>query len=366
MKSSGLERIVFLIACLALLGSCKKQTKQADNNDYKTITVSPSTATLTKEYTATLEGEQNVEIRPQVSGTITKICVKEGADVNKGQVMFVIDQIPYKASLANAVAEVNSAKASVASARLTLKSKKELKQQKVVSDYDVEQAQNSLNSAIAVLQNAQASEISARNNFSYTIVKSPADGVIGMINYRVGALVNSSITDPLTIVSDNKRVYAYFSITEREMQNYISKYGSLKAALNKMQRVKLKLSDGTNYAITGKVDAISGNVDSTTGTVTLRASFTNLQSMLRNGGTGIITLPYTVKNSIVIPQGATYELQDKIFVYKVVNGKTKSSIIKVMDFNDGTHYVVTSGLQSGDVIIAEGAGLLKDGIKVKK
>lgn len=350
---------------IGMLTSCKKQVQQQASSEYKTLTITKSSSTLNKEYTATLEGEQNVEVRPQVSGTITKICVQEGANVKKGQVMFIIDQVPYKAALENAIASVNSAKASVANARLTLKSKKQLRAQNVVSDFDVEQAQNNLNEAIASLQNAQASELSARNNLSYTVVKSPADGVIGMIPYRVGALVSSSIEEPLTTVSNNNNVYAYFSITEAEMQKLIGDYGSLDEAKTHIPKVKLRTSDGAIYRYEGTVDAISGNVDATTGAVQMRATFPNPGNLLRNGGSATVIMPYDYDNAFVIPQEATYELQDKIFVYKVVNGKTKSSEITVLGMNDGQNYVVLSGLKVGDVIVAEGAGLLHDGIFVK-
>lgn len=357
---------LFVLVAALLMGSCKKQATTQENGNYKTITISRGTSTVDHEYTATLEGVQAVEVRPQVSGTITRVLVSEGAHVRKGQVMFVLDQVPYRAALANAEAQVRSARAAVATARLTLRSKQQLYGQHVVSDYDVAQARNSLNEAVANLQNAEASVISARNNLSYTEVKSPADGVIGMLPYRVGALVSSTIEQPLATVSDNNTVYAYFSVSESQMQQLIDKYGSLEKAVAQLPRVKLRLSDGTIYKEAGHVDAISGNVDAETGAVTLRASFPNNQSLLRNGGTGTVIVPYTMQNIVVIPQEATYELQDKKFVYRVVNGVTKSTEIQVSDDDNGKQYIVTSGLKPGDVIIAEGAGLLHDGIKVNK
>ncbi|MGI6222267.1 MAG: efflux RND transporter periplasmic adaptor subunit [Prevotella sp.] len=366
MKSSinSLKVTMFILLLLPFCSCSKKQQAQSAST-YKTLTVSKSSATFQKEYSCTLQGVQAVEVRPQVSGTIKKICVREGANVKKGQVMFIIDQVPYKAAVANARATVANAKASVSSARLTLKSKEQLRKDNVVSDYDVEQALNSLNEAVATLQSAQAQLTSAVNDLSYTEVRSPADGVIGMIPYREGALVSSSIEEPLATVSDNSEVHAYFSISEAEAQKLISQYGSLNAAIKQMPTVQLRMSDGSVYEGKGKVDAVSGNVDSETGAVTIRASFSNSKGLLRNGGTGTILMPYEVSNSIIIPQEATYELQDKIFVYRVVNGKTKSTAITVLDYDDGTHYVVSSGLKVGDVIIAEGAGLLQEGIEVK-
>lgn len=352
------------IALLALT-SCNKKQSAMPATSYKSMTVSTSDVTLEHAYTCTLKGEQTVEIRPQVSGTITKICVDEGAFVKKGQTLFIIDQVPYRTTLKECLAQVNSAKASLANYRLTLQSKQVLKKQKVVSEFDLRQAQNNVNQATATLASAEAQMANARNNLSYTVVKSPANGVIGMIAYRVGALVNSSIEQPLTIVSNNNKVRAYYSITENTLQEIIDKYGSTTAALKNMPAIKLKINNGNIYKHLGRMDAISGNVDSSTGSVTCRVTFPNSEGLLRNGGNGTIVMPYVIKDKVVIPQEATYELQDKIFVYKVVDGKAKSQEIKVIAHSDGKQYVVLSGLSSGDRIIAEGAGLVQEGAIVK-
>lgn len=365
MKKENLSMMVVIVTALFSLLSCNKKQAAMPAGNYKTMTVETSDVTLEHSYTCTLKGEQAVEIRPQVSGTITKICVDEGAHVQKGQVLFIIDQVPYRAALQEAQAQVNSYRASLANCQLTLQSKQMLKKQKVVSDFDLKQAQNNVIQAQATLANAQAQFVSAKNNLSYTIVKSPANGVISMINYRVGSLVNSSIDQPLTTVSNNNNVRAYFSITENALQEIIDDYGSTANALNGMPTVELKTNSGKMYNQKGRVDAISGNVDTETGSVTCRATFANREGLLRNGGNGTIVMPYVIKHKIVIPQEATYELQDKTFVYKVVNGKAKSQEITVIEHSDGKHYVVLSGLKSGDRIIAEGAGLVQEGVAVK-
>lgn len=182
--------------------------------------------------------------------------------------------------------------------------------------------------------------------------------------YRVGALVSSSVEEPLTVVSDNSRVYAYFSVTEAEMQRLIADYGSLERAMSTLPKVGLRMSDGTEYDGQGTVDAISGNVDSETGSVTLRATFANPSTLLRNGGSGTLVVPFERDSAIVIPQEATYEIQDKKFVYRVVDGKAKSTEVAVEPLNDGKDYVVTAGLKAGDVIVAEGAGLLSNGVQI--
>lgn len=326
--------------------------------------VTRGTRTVSQSYTAVINGRQSVEIRPQVSGTITQVCIAEGAKVKKGQTLVIIDQVPYKAALETAVANVKSAEASVGTARLTANSKEQLFKEKVVSDFDLQTARNSLLQAEATLAQAKAEEVNARNNLSYTEVKSPVDGVSGMLPYRVGALVDASITTPLTTVSDDEEMYVYFSMTESQILSLIRQYKTLDEALKQMPEVELKLSDGLTYAHKGRIDAISGTIDTSTGAVSLRATFPNPEHMLRNGGSGTVIFPYVKENVLIIPQEATYEIQDKIFVYKVVDGKATSSQVTVFPINDGKEYIVEDGIKEGDTIIAEGAGLVQEGTVV--
>lgn len=356
--------IYLMLCCFSLFISCDNQQKDMPSEKYKTLTVTKSNQTLQSEYPAILRGRQAVEVRPQVSGTITKICIKEGDIVHKGQVLFIIDQVPYKAALETALANVKSAEAKLRTARLTANSKEELYKEKVISDFDRQTAINQQLEAEAALAQAKAEETNARNSLSYTEVKSPVDGVASMIPYRVGALVSSSITEPLVTVSDDSDIYAYFSMAENQMLDLISQFGSLEEACNNMPAVSLTLSNGKEYAEQGRIDAISGTVDPGTGGVTLRAVFPNQGHLLRNGGSGVISVPTEYSNCIIIPQSATYELQNKIFTWKVVDGKTQSTPISVYKYNDGKTYIVLSGLKPGDVIIAEGAGLIREGTPV--
>lgn len=365
-KSTKIKKsLLCCLICCTVLGACKETVIPQTDTTYKTLTVALSDKTLQSYYSATISGRQDVEIRPQVSGLITQVCIQEGANVKKGQTLFIIDQVPYKAALQTAIANVESAEANVATARLTAESKEELFRQQVVSDFDLQTAQNTLRSQEAALAQAQAEEINARNNLSYTEVKSPSDGVAGMIPYRIGALVGPSIATPLVTISDDEEMYVYFSMTENQVLALSRQNGSLKNIMQSMPEVQLQLSDGSLYPLQGKVDAISGIISSSTGAISLRAVFPNPDRVLRSGGSGNIVFPYEKKNCIVIPQEATYEIQDKIYVYEVVDGKTKSTPITVFGMNNGLEYVVESGLQTGDIIIAEGAGLLKNGMEVK-
>lgn len=353
-----------MLCCLPLLAACGGAKQEMPGEKYKTLTVTTSNQTLQSTYPATLRGRQAVEIRPQVSGTITRICINEGDAVRRGQVLFIIDQVPYKAALETALANVKSAEAKLQTARLTADSKEELYKEKVVSDFDRQTARNQLLEAEAALAQAKAEETNARNDLSYTEVKSPVDGVAGMIPYRVGALVNSSIAEPLVTVSDDAEIYAYFSMAENQMLDLIQQYGSLEEACRQLPSVGLTLSNGKAYAEQGRIDAISGTVDEGTGGVTLRAVFPNQGHLLRNGGSGVVSVPTEHKDCIIIPQSATYELQNRVFTWKVVDGKTQSAPITIYKYNDGQTYIVLSGLQAGDVIIAEGAGLMREGTAV--
>lgn len=355
--------IILAMAVLPLLTACKEE-RQSEGEKYKIFTVEPIDQTLTSNYTATLRGRQFVEVRPQVSGIITEIRIDEGDVVHKGQTLFIIDQVPYKAALETAVANVRSAEAKLATAQLSAESKEVLFKEQVVSEFDLQTAKNDLAEAQAALALAKAQEINARNDLSYTEVKSPVDGVASMIPYRVGALVNSSIAEPLVTVSDDSEVYAYISMSENQILDLLQQYGSLQKAKELMPEVELLLSNGKPYAQRGKIDAISGTVDEGTGAVSLRATFPNPDGLLRNGGSGSVVVPTVYKNSLVIPQSATYELQNRIFVWKVVDGKTKSAPVTVYKYNDGQNYIVLSGLTAGDMIVAEGAGLLREGIAV--
>lgn len=365
MKEKMFKSLI-LTCILVLVTSCKEQKSQTAVSDYKTQKVTLSDRTVYSTFSATIQGKQDVGVYPQISGLITAVLVKEGAAVKKGQTLFIIDQVPYKAALRTAKANVEVAEASVATAKMTVDSKEELFKENVVSQFDLQTARNSLRSANATLAQAQAELLNARNNLSYTVIKSPVDGIAGMSSYRVGDLVSSSMSSPMISVSDNSEMYAYFSMTEKQILALSRQNGSLTDALKAMPEVKLLLSDGSEYQEKGHIDAISGMIDTSTGSVTLRAVFPNSKNILRSGSTGNIKFPYTKKNCMVIPQTATYELQDKVFVYKVVDGKTQSTQVKVFEVNDGKEYIVESGLNIGDVIIAEGAGLLSNGISVNQ
>ena len=353
------------VICGATLTACGNAPAMQNQSEYQVMNIATTDRDLQTTYSATIRGRQDIDIYPQVSGTLTRLCVEEGQAVRKGQVLFIIDQVPYLAALRTAEANVEAARATVATSQLTYDSKKELYAQKVVSEFDLNTSYNSLLSAKAQLAQAEASRVNAANSLSYTEVKSPADGVVGTLPYRVGTLVSANLPKPMTTVSDNSNMYVYFSMTENQMLDLIRRYGSKEKALAEMPSVDLQLNDRSVYAQKGKIETISGVIDTSTGTVSLRAVFPNKEGLLTSGGSGNVIIPVKKENCIVIPQAVTYEVQDKVFVYKVADGKAQSAPVQVTRVNGGQEYIVESGLQVGDVIVAEGVGLLREGTPIQ-
>ena len=362
MKQTFVKAAV--MACFMAAVSCGQAPTAMSPAEYAVMTIATTDREIPINYSATIRGRQDIAIYPQVSGTIFELCVNEGQTVSKGQPLFIIDQVPYKAALQTAEANVAAAKAGVATAQLTYDSKKELYAKNVVSQYDLLTAENTLLTAKAQLAQAEAQRVNAANNLSYTVVKAPANGVVGTLPYRVGALVSASIPQPLTTVSDNSDVYVYFSMTENQLLNLTRQYGSIANTLKNMPDVRLVLNDGSVYDRTGRIESISGVIDTSTGSVQLRAVFPNADGLLHSGGAGSVIVPNIHKDCVVVPQVATFELQNKVYVYKVEDGKATSSMIDVEKINNGREYIVKSGLTPGDVIVAEGVGLLREGTPI--
>ena len=366
MTKNLLTGLLIALFAAALFTSCseEKSTKKPVR-EYNVMVLQTADRKLSSTYPATIRGKQDVDIRPKVQGYITDIKVKEGSIVRQGQTLFVIDQVPYQAALATAEANVDVAKAQVAAAELSASSKEKLFEEKIISDFDLRMARTNLASAKAQLAQAKANELTASNNLSYTLVKSPVDGVVGTLPFRVGTLVSPSDATPMTSVSDNSEMYVYFSMSESQVFSLKRQYGALENALQELPPVELLLSDGTLYSEHGRIEAISGIIDATTGSVTLRAKFPNKKRLLISGGSGTVVLPHRQEGCVVIPQHATFEVQDKVYAYKVENGIVKSTIIGVFQISNGKEYIVESGLVEGDTIAVEGIGMLRDNSPIK-
>ncbi len=366
-----MKKLLFgLMACATISMLCvgcgeeEKVTKKKPTREYNAMILNTSSRKLNSTYSATIRGKQDVDIRTKVQGYITDIKVKEGSNVRQGQTLFVIDQVPYQAALATAEANVDVAEALVEAAQLSAASKEVLFEQNIVSEYDLRMARTNLASSKAQLAQAKANELTAQNNLSYTLVKSPVDGIVGTLPFRVGTLVSPSDSAPMTSVSDNSEMYVYFSMSESQVLTLKRQYGAIENVLQELPMVELQLNDGSIYSEKGVIEAISGIIDPVTGTVTLRAKFPNRKRLLVSGGTGTIILPHR-QSGCVIPQNATFEVQDKVYAYKVENGKARAKIIGVFEINDGKEYIVEEGLEAGDTIVVEGIAILRDNAPIK-
>ena len=357
-----------LIAAVALLlASCgNKGNMKMGDNEYPVVTIGSQNAELQTTYPATIKGVQDVQIRPKVSGFITKVCVQEGQAVKAGQLLFVIDNTTYQAAVRQAQASVNSAKSQLNTAKLTYENSQKLFKSNVIGSYELQSSQNSYETAMAAVAQAKAALASAQETLGFCYVKSPANGVVGSLPYKVGALVSAGSVDALTTVSDVATVEVYFSVTEKDILDLTKTAGSTHAAISAYPPVKLLLSDGTTYKHPGKVTKVSGVIDAATGSVSMIARFPNPERLLKSGGSGTIVVPRDNSNAIVIPQTVTTDVQNKIFVYTVgKDNKVKYTEITVDPQNDGNHYVVTGGLHVGDRIVTKGITSLTDGMEIK-
>ncbi|MBC6111067.1 efflux RND transporter periplasmic adaptor subunit [Pedobacter sp. CCM 8938] len=335
---------------------------------YPVFTVNAQTTELNSDYPATIEGIQNIDIRPKVDGFIQKILVDEGAVVKKGQLLFTIMAPQYEQEVRTARAAISSAEADVNAAQLQVNKTRPLVEKDIISKYDLDAAQLTLQSRKAALSQAKAALANAQVNLSYTSITSPVDGVVGSIPFRNGSLVSSSSTEPLTTVSNTSRVYAYFSLNEKQLLDFSKTYkgNTLAQQMKNIPAVSLVLADGTVYAQNGKIESINGQINTATGSASLRATFPNPISLLKSGGSASVRIPQHIENAILIPQKSTIDLQGKKFVYVLGDSaKIISTEIQIMDLAKDKFYVVTKGLKAGDKVVLEGFQSLKDGAKIK-
>ncbi|MBO5848769.1 MAG: efflux RND transporter periplasmic adaptor subunit [Bacteroidales bacterium] len=365
MKTKFTLRAMSFLAVSALLFSCQEKTVQQSIPEYAVMVIEEEPVIVKNSFPAIISGYQDAEVRSNVSGTIIKKHIDKGDMVKKGDLLFEIDHAPYQADYNMALANVNSAKINVETAKLTAVNKTNLYEKGIISEYEKKLADNQLESAEAQLQQAEAKLEQARINLDYSYVKSPNDGVIGDIPFSVGSLVGSTTSEALTTVSQIDRVDADFSINEKLMLYYTSK-GGVKDILKYMPEVELKLADGTTYEHKGTITSVSGSLDTKTGSASMTATFPNPAKILRSGATGVIFIPREIYNARLVPQNATFEMQDKKFVYIFNDSITEMREIKVDNLTYEQNYIVTEGLETGDVIVIEGVGSsVKNGMKMK-
>ena len=353
-----------LLCILPLLTGCgESEANSADT--YKTLCVERQDYTLERRFVAKIESKENVAVSALIGGTLKTVCVKEGARVKKGQPLFIIDQASYIAAVNAAKAQVGTARAALSTAQLNLDGKEKLYEQQMVGEFDLRRARHAKEEAAAQLEAAQAELAAARSNLDYTTICSPVDGTISIMNFLEGDVVFPTSALPIATIAANKQIYAYITLSEKLLMNLFEEYGCSTSdeLLKKLPPVSLYTTWGEELPQKGHFDAVSGEADISTGSVLIRASFDNPSEMFRNGSNGYVVLPTTKHGVFVIPQDATIHIQDKCFVYRIVDGRAVSTEVKGISAND-EDYVVSSGLNDGDVIIAEKAGMVTEGMAV--
>ena len=368
-------RIVLVFICLLLTGllSCGGENKKAAGNadavkDYPVITIEPRATTLNSDYPATIEGQQNIEIRPKIDGYIDKIYVDEGATVRKGQRLFQILAPQYEQEVRTALANIKIAEANVNAAKMEVNKVKPLVEKNIISKFELQSAQFSLQAQEAALAQANATLANARTNLGYTSISSPVNGVVGTIPYKMGSLVSGNTAQPLTTVSNIENIYAYFSINEKQVLEFSknTKGTTSEARLSTMPPVSLILANGVEFSQKGRIETAGGLINTETGSLSVRATFPNPGNIIRSGSSGSVRIPATVEDAMLVPQKSTYEIQGKTFVYLVSDSGTVNSVeIKVRSNSGGQYYVVEEGLKAGDKVVLEGVAGLREGATIK-
>ena len=288
------------------------------------------------------------------------------AQVRKGQPLFQINSRPFREELNNAKANLAASKANLATAEINVSKLTPLVQNNVISDVQLRTAKTAYDAAAANVAQAQATVSNAQINLGYALIKAPVDGYIGRIPHKTGSFVSTSTVEPLTVLSEIKEVYAYFSLSENDFLLFKSQFAgnTIEEKIKKMPPVELVLSDGSIYKQKGKVQMVTGQFDNNTGAISFRASFPNTDRLLRSGNTGKIRIPKVLTNALVVPQEATFEIQDKVFVFALSDSNKVTSKPIVISGKTPTYYFVESGVQAGEKIVFSGVGNLKDGMAI--
>jgi len=356
----------FVIATVLIACNNTKKSKSSAPKDYPILTLEPRKAFTYTDYPASIQGQQVVEIRPMVDGYLENIYIPEGATVKKGQLLFKISNPQFEQDAITARAAIKSAQADSATAEMNLEKVKPLVERDIVSKYELESAQYTLDSKIAAVRQARAALRNAEINIGYTYIYSPKDGIIGLIPYRIGALVSSSSASPLTTLSSANSVYAYFSLSETQLLNFYNSVpgNSIADKLQHSPQVGLILADGSTYPYKGTLQPASGLITTSSGTATFKALFPNPTGIILSGASANVRIPKDYDSALLIPQSSTFQIQDKIGAYKLdSNNKVVSTIISVTPTMDGQYYIILDGLKAGDRVVLNGINL-KDGFQV--
>jgi membrane fusion protein, multidrug efflux system len=336
--------------------------------EYAVLTLSPKSVTVHQDFPATIQGQRVIEIRPMINGYLQDIYVNEGDQVKRGQLLFRISNPIYEQQVITAKARINSAQADVNSAEIEIDKIKPLVEKEIVSNYRLKSAELILKAKEAALEQTKAELSNAETNLSYTIIKCPQDGIIGTIPYKNGALVSSTSPEALTNLSDIQNVLAYFSWNEKQLLNMLAETPglTLEEKVKSMPPATLILANSTEYPEKGKIEIASGLISTETGSATFKAIFPNKSGLIRSGSSATVRVPETLDSVLVVPQGATYELQNKRFIYKLgADNKVTAVAFVSIPSDNGQYFYVSNGLKSGDRVVLEGVSSLREGTEIK-
>ena len=354
-----------ILVAVVFLGACgdKKPALTAEDTKPKVLPVTNvlvKDTNLYREYVADIQAVQNVELRARVQGFLERIYVDEGQFVKKGQILFKINDEEYRAEQAKANANLESAIAEAKAVELEVDRLKVMVDKKVISETELSVARAKLKAVNAKIEQARWAKSNAELRLSYTSIRSPFNGIIDRIPFKVGSLIDHGTL--LTTVSDISEVFVYFNVSEGEYLEYVKNTVAKTKGENSL--VSLMLADGTLYPFDGSVETMGGEFQASTGSISFRARFPNPSSILKHGATGKIRLSNTLTDAIMIPQKAVFEIQDKNFVFIVdsTNQVRMKNFIPKTRFSH--YYIVESGLKSGDKIVYEGIQEIRDGMRI--
>lgn len=362
MKINTKTLLLLLIGATSIVACSKKEeVKETPKPTLDVVETVVKDVTGYQSFPAIIQGKINNDVRAKIQGYIKEVLVHEGQSVSKGQILFRLETNVLNDNAAAAKAGIASAQASVNVAQVEINKLTPLVEKKIISNVQLETAKANLASAKSMLAQAQANYQSVNANIDYGVVRSPVNGVVGNLPFKVGSLVGPNDPQPLTTVSDVSTVYANFSMNEKEYFKFLNDTPgqNLDKKIKNVPAIELQLADGNIYAEKGKIETASGQVDQATGTVQFRVAFPNPNRILSNGNSGSIRIPKIYTQVLVIPEVASYEQQGKINVYKVRNDTAIATVVNVIDRVDNM-IIVTDGVKEGEVIVVSGIGSLRD------
>ncbi|MCU0396610.1 MAG: efflux RND transporter periplasmic adaptor subunit [Cyclobacteriaceae bacterium] len=362
MKQHGIHG--YLLIAAWIMFSCSNTANKEEvlePEEFPVIEVFRKDVNIPLEYVASIQAFQNVEIRARVEGYLEQILVDEGKEVRKGQLMFKINDEEYRADLARARANIISAEAEAKSATVELERVRLLVNKNIITKTELDLAEAKLEIARSRIEQAKAEETAAAIRLTNSSIRSPFDGIIDRIPFKVGSLINAGTL--LTTISDIETVNAYFNVSEVEYLENFRKRSSGDTLF--LANTELILANGELYPLKGRIETMESEFEAGTGAIAVRVKFRNPQHLLKHGSTGKIRIQDSRKGAILIPQKSTVEIQDKNYVYLLNENQTVVLKSFVPISRIGEYYVVGKGLEEKDKIIYEGIQNVREGMVIR-